>query len=316
MHVARFTRSPGAPVELGVVTPEGVAPFGGTLAALLGLEVDEIRRRCDAALAAVPGDRRLEIGSCTFLPPVEARMEVWAAGVTYELSRDERMRESAAAASVYDEVYAADRPEIFFKSVPWRVVCDGGPIGVRSDSAVDVPEPELALVVGASGQVVGYTVCNDVSSRSIEGENPLYLPQAKIYAGSCALAALIRPAWEIADPYALGIAISIEREGTRVYEAEGSTSQLHRRLDDLVSWLGREIAFPDGVVLSTGTSLVPDLPFSLRPGDVVRIDVDEVGKLESRVVDARELMAERDSSRSAAAPSARGSGNRSTASKA
>ena len=289
MHLVRFRRRSGGVAELGMVAGGGLTPLGSTLAELLRSGRDEIRARCEAPERSDPAPAVLSVGSWDELPPVEARMEVWAAGVTYERSRDERMKESAAASSVYDDVYDADRPEIFFKSVPWRVVGDAEPIGIRSDSTVDVPEPELAVVVSATGEIVGYTVCNDVSSRSIEGENPLYLPQAKIYAGSCALAPRIRPAWEVPDPYALGIAVTITRGGSVVYEAAGSTAQLHRRLDDLVSWLVRETSFPDGVVLSTGTSLVPDLPFSLAAGDVVRVTVDEVGALVNPVASARAL---------------------------
>lgn len=287
MHLVRFRRRSGGDVEVGRVTPGGLTPLGATLAELLRSDLAELRARCAAVERSDASPEVLAAGSWDELPPVEARMEVWAAGVTYERSRDERMKESATASSVYDDVYDADRPEIFFKSVPWRVVGDADPVGIRSDSTVDVPEPELAVVVSASGEIVGYTVCDDVSSRSIEGENPLYLPQAKLYTGSCALAPRIRPAWEVRDPYALGIAVRITRGGAVVYEAAGSTSQLHRRLDDLVSWLVREMEFPDGVVLSTGTSLVPDLPFSLAPGDVVQIDIEEVGTLVNPVAPAR-----------------------------
>src|SRR4051794_36555517 len=176
----------------------------------------------DSAVAGdvVPGTPRL-------LAPLDGRTEVWAAGVTYERSRDARMEESSEQ-SVYDRVYAARRPELFFKSVAWRVVTDGEPIAVRSDSAVTVPEPELAVVVTAAAEVFGYTVCDDVSSRDIEGENPLYLPQAKVYAGSCSLATGIRPAWEVPDPGALGIGVRVTRTGDTVFEGATSTARMHR----------------------------------------------------------------------------------------
>jgi 2-dehydro-3-deoxy-D-arabinonate dehydratase len=149
-----------------------------------------------------------------------------------------------------------------------------------------VPEPEVALVVNAGGEIVGYTVCDDVSSRSIEGENPLYLPQAKVYAGCCALGPGIRPFWEIEDPYALGVHVEVLREGKRVWDGSTSTKMLHRRFDDLVSFLVRQMAFPDGAVLSTGTGLVPSLDFTLAVGDTVTVTVDAVGTLSNPVMAA------------------------------
>ena len=214
---------------------------------------------------------------------VDGRMEVWAAGVTYKRSRTARAEESTIA-DVYDRVYDAERPELFFKSVPWRVVIGGEPIGVRADSPINVPEPELAVVVNASAEIVGYTICNDVSSRSIEGENPLYLPQAKVYEGACAVAATIRPAWEIDDPYDLAIDVVVERAGAVAWEGTSSTALLHRRLPDLVAYAFRSMAFPDGMVLSTGTPLVPELTFDLSPGDVVEIRIAGIGELRNPVI--------------------------------
>jgi 2-dehydro-3-deoxy-D-arabinonate dehydratase len=225
-----------------------------------------------------------DAGELRLLPPVDGLMEVWAAGVTYKSSQLERMRESREAASVYDRVYTAERPELFVKSASWRVVGDGEPIAFREDSAINVPEPELALVVNAHGEIVGYSVCNDVSSRSIEGENPLYLPQAKVYLASCAVGFGIRPVWEVADPRALEISLKITRGGGVVWEGSASTSELHRGLDELVGYLLFANRFPDGVVLSTGTSLVPALPFSLEDGDVVEIEIAGVGSLTNPVV--------------------------------
>lgn len=166
----------------------------------------------------------------------------------------------------------------------------GETISVRQDSAINVPEPELAMVLNAHGETVGYTVCNDVSSRSIEGLNPLYLPQAKVYLGACAVGPAIRPAWEIDDPYRLGIHMWINRAGTTVWEGRSNTADLRRKLPDLAQYLCREELFPDGVILSTGTSLVPDLPFTLEPEDTVRIEIDELGALQSQVVDGRHQM--------------------------
>ncbi|WP_285689904.1 fumarylacetoacetate hydrolase family protein [Actinoplanes sp. NBRC 103695] len=231
----------------------------------------------------------VETGEVRLLPPVDGRTEVWAAGVTYERSSEARQEESEVA-DVYARVYGADRPELFFKSVAWRVAGDGDPIGIRTDSAVDVPEPELAVVVAADGTIVGYTVCDDVSSRSIEGENPLYLPQAKVYAGACALGPGIRPAWEVSDAYDLSIAAVVTRGGEAVWSAEASTKMLHRRLDDLVEYLFRQYDLPEGAILSTGTGIVPELDFTLTAGDTVAITVGEVGTLTNPVVDASSLI--------------------------
>jgi 2-dehydro-3-deoxy-D-arabinonate dehydratase len=277
MDLVRFQASgrTGVGVRRGdtVTVLDGVS----TVAEALRLPLAELRAACKAATTPVEQPR--------LLPPVDGRMEVWAAGVTYTISRDERMAESERAADVYRLVYDAPRPELFFKAAAWRVVGDGEPIAIREDSEIDVPEPELAVVVNAAGEIAGYLVCNDVSSRSIEGDNPLYLPQAKIYLGSCAVSSGIRPAWEVPDPYDLQISLEIVRDGERVWHGTASTSQLHRRLPELVDYLCRGQIFPDGAVLATGTSLVPPLPFTLRPGDVVDIAISEVGRLRTPVVE-------------------------------
>ena len=217
------------------------------------------------------------------LAPVDASTEVWACGVTYKVSREARIEESERAADAYSLVYDAQRPELFFKSVPWRVRGPGAPIGIRADSEVDVPEPELAVVINRFGEIVGYTVCNDVSSRSIEGANPLYLPQAKTYYGSCALGPWITPAWDVGDPYALAIDLAIERDGREHWRGRTSTSLLHRRLDELVGYVMRGDVHPDGAVLATGTGIVPPAPFTLADGDTVRITIDEIGTLTNPV---------------------------------
>jgi 2-dehydro-3-deoxy-D-arabinonate dehydratase len=248
------------------------------LAELWRLTAAELRDR----LSAVDGDG-VPLTEVELLAPVDGRTEVWACGVTYETSREARVEESEKAADVYELVYDAERPELFFKSVGWRVRGPGDTVGVRADSTVDVPEPELALAVNRHGEVVGYTVCNDLSSRSIEGENPLYLPQAKIYSGGCAVGPWITPAWEVADPYALDIGLTITRDGQVEWSGTASTARLHRRLDDLVGYLMRGDVHPDGVLLSTGTCLVPGPPFSLAAGDTVQIDIAEVGTLTNPV---------------------------------
>lgn len=217
------------------------------------------------------------------LPPIDGYTEVWAAGVTYERSREARVEESSEK-TVYEKVYDAARPELFLKAVPWRVVTTSEPIAVRDDSALNVPEPELVVVANATGEIVGYAVANDVSSRTIEGENPLYLPQAKIYAGSCALSTGIRPAWEVGDASDLAITMAVHRDGAVAWSGETSTGRLHRGLPELVDYLWRGDQFPDGVLLATGTGIIPEMSFTLRAGDRVDIDIASVGTLSNRVV--------------------------------
>jgi len=256
-----------------------------SLGTMLARPVHGIRAQLEAATSTPPTSSEISL-----LAPVDGRTEVWAAGVTYQRSKDARMLESEREADIYDRVYDAERPELFLKSVAWRVTGTGGNLSIRADSEINVPEPELAVVYNARAEVVGYTICNDMSSRSIEGENPLYLPQAKVYAGSCALGPGIRPAWEVADPYALTIRLTIERDGKIAWKGSSSTASLHRRFDELADYLFREQDFPDGVVLSTGTSLVPDLPFTLQPDDAISVDIDEVGTLVNRVVRGKDQL--------------------------
>src|SRR4051794_39462716 len=246
-----------------------------TVGALLALSADEFRAAIDARDAVPLADVRL-------LPPVDGLIEVWASGVTYRRSSDARQEESEVA-DVYARVYDADRPELFFKSPAWRVCGDGEPIGIRADSLIDVPEPELALVCNADGAIVGLTVSNDVSSRSIEGENPLYLPQAKIYSGACALGPCIVPVWEVDEPADLSISVSVRRDEHVVWAGSTTTAAMHRSYAELVEHLFRHVVFPEGVVLSTGTGLVPDLDFSLAVGDEVRVEIEGIGALTTPV---------------------------------
>ncbi|WP_233153613.1 fumarylacetoacetate hydrolase family protein [Kineosporia sp. R_H_3] len=274
-----------------LATPSGVvvalAPDGDpgaarrlaapSVADLLAGDGAAFRRAVGAPGEPVAGPVRL-------LPPVDGLTEVWASGVTYRRSSEARQEESAVA-DVYARVYEAQRPELFLKSVAWRAVGHGEPIGIRTDSGVDVPEPELALVCTASGEVVGLTVCDDVSSRTIEGENPLYLPQAKTYTGACALGPGIVPLWQVDDVRDLGIEVAVLRGGAVVWSGSTSTAAIHRSLDDLVEHLFRAQRFPAGVVLSTGTGIVPELDWTLLAGDVVRVSVAGVGVLENPVRD-------------------------------
>ncbi len=226
-----------------------------------------------SATEPVPADAQV-------LPPVESQ-EIWAAGVTYLRSRDARIEE-AIEPSPYDRVYEARRPELFMKSPGWRAVGPQAPIGVRADSDWNVPEPELALVLDASLNVVGYTIGNDASSRTIEGDNTLYLPQAKTYDGSCALGPAIVPAPEVQPPFE--IRMTILRADDVVYDDTTDTGQMARTFDDLTEHLGRALSFPVGAVLLTGTGIVPDPPFTLLPGDEVRIRISGLGTLVNPVV--------------------------------
>ena len=222
------------------------------------------------------------------LPPVDALTEVWAAGVTYKRSRAAREEESDQP-DVYSRVYDADRPELFFKSVAWRVVGTGEPIGVRSDSAINAPEPEIALVCNSFGEIVGVTICNDVSSRSIEGENPLYLPQAKVYAGSCALGPGFVPIDQIPDIYNLEISVEVKRDGEVIWDGVTSTKEMHRTFEDLVKYLFLHMAFPQGVILSTGTGLVPSMSFNLSTEDEVTVGIERIGTLFNKVTSASNI---------------------------
>ena len=214
------------------------------------------------------------------LLPLVVDQEVWAAGVTYYRSRTARMEESkqAGGGSFYDRVYEAERPELFFKGNARTVVAPGAPIRVRADSAWNVPEPELVLAISAGGAIIGYTAGNDVSSRDIEGENPLYLPQAKVYAGSCSLG----PALLLTDRQPgpeTKISLVVEREGAAVFEGTTTLAELKRAPRELVSWLYRDQGFPAGCYLMTGTGVVPADSFTLGRGDRVSITIDGIGTL-------------------------------------
>jgi 2-dehydro-3-deoxy-D-arabinonate dehydratase len=246
-----------------------------SLADVLQVTKDEFRE-------VVASSLREQIAPPRLLAPVSRETEVWGAGVTYLRSRDARTHESVNP-NVYERVYEADRPELFFKSTANRVVGHGQKIGIRFDSASSVPEPEIAIVVNRYREVVGYTICNDVTARSIEGDNPLYLSQAKIYVGSTALGPDITPIWEAPPAGEMGIRAEIVREGALVWRAETSFSKLHRTLEGLIEYLFRCQTFPHGVILSTGTGIVPPPDVNLQDGDFVRIEVDGLGELVNEV---------------------------------
>lgn len=229
--------------------------------------------------------RPFALADVTLLAPVDGQ-EVWAAGVTYIRSREARERESAGAARFYDLVYTAERPELFFKATAARVVGPGDHVRVRRDSRWSVPEPELALVVSPHLKIVGYTIGNDMSARDIEGENPLYLPQAKVYDQSCSLGPVVTLVEGMPDLASVAIRIAIERRGQTVFEGHTGVAKMARRLEDLVAWLGRDNSFPQGAILLTGTGVVPPDEFALAHGDVVHIDMTGIGRLTNFVVQA------------------------------
>ncbi len=216
------------------------------------------------------------------MAPVD-KQEIWAAGVTYRRSQTARMEESETSASCYDRVYESPRPELFLKATPHRVVGHGKPIRIRQDSAWNVPEPELTLVINSRKQLVGYSVGNDMSSRDIEGENPLYLPQAKVYNQCCGIGPCIALPSGMVDTSAIGIHMTIRRQGITVFEGSTDSGQMARGFQDLIEWLGRDNSFPDGAFLLTGTGIVPDSDFTLVDGDVVDISIDGIGTLSNVV---------------------------------
>ena len=282
MPICRFQLGSGdGRVRLGWVDLENQRVFelSETLAHLLSVDAKERYPRIVAARRSAVGTYPLN--HVTLRAPVDDQ-EVWAAGVTYRRSRDARIEESSQQ-DVYERVYDAERPEIFFKAAAWRCVGDKARIGIRHDSTWDVPEPELTVAIDSAGKVAGYTIGNDVSSRSIEGENPLYLPQAKTFYASCALGPWITLPEELDDPTGLKIAISIGREGNTVWSAETSTSSMHRSLDDLVAHLYSALDFPSGALLMTGTGLVPPADITLQSGDQVVIEIDGIGSLTNTV---------------------------------
>lgn len=237
----------------------------------LGLLLDLPKSKLMAFLDALPTS---DAASAPLLSPVEHGQEVWASGVTYLRSRDARKAESDVA-DVYELVYSAKRPEIFMKAVGWRVIGHGQPFRIRVDSQWNVPEPELTLVINRHGEIVGYTAGNDASSRDIEGANPLYLPQAKVYNGSCALG----PGILLGEVDAMSntpIHLDIVRGGETIFSGDANTNQMKRGLQELADYLCMELDFPQGVFLMTGTCLVPGDDFTLHAGDVVRIVVGDL----------------------------------------
>jgi 2-dehydro-3-deoxy-D-arabinonate dehydratase len=262
--------------EAGQVRPLDLSALPGqhTLSAVLHSDDPA------ALVRSLPAGEPLPAADVRLLAPLD-RQEVWAAGVTYKRSKVAREEESAGTGGsrFYDMVYTAARPELFFKAPAGRVVHPGEPVRIRRDARWSVPEPEVALVVSPGLRIVGYTIGNDMSSRDIEGENPLYLPQAKFYDGSCALGPVVTLAGSLPPPGDTTIRLTITRAGRTAFEGSTTLAMMARPFEDLVSWLGKEISFPDGVVLLTGTGVVPPDDFTLAVGDEVAIEVAGIGRL-------------------------------------
>jgi 2-dehydro-3-deoxy-D-arabinonate dehydratase len=284
VQVCRFEH--GGVDTVGVLFADGsvCALEADTLAALLALPLSEIRRQVERASRA---DDRLIPDR--LLAPCD-RQEIWAAGVTYERSREARVAESGLV-DVYTRAYESDRPELFFKAPAERVVAPGEAGRLREDSTWDACEPELVAVVNAAAEIVGYAIGNDLCSRSIEADNPLYLPQAKLYTDSCLLTAGWTPAWSWPGIEASSIAMTLRRGDKTLWEARTSLERLRRRPEDLVSWLFRELDFPAGAFLLTGTGLVAPDEVMLEHGDEVAIQADGLGELRHALYRRDERMA-------------------------
>jgi 2-dehydro-3-deoxy-D-arabinonate dehydratase len=225
---------------------------------------------------------RYALRNVKLLPPVE-QQEVWAAGVTYLRSKTARMEESKSAATAYDKVYDAERPELFFKSLGSKVVAPNDPVGIRKDAIWSVPEPELVLVFNSKGRIVAYTIGNDMSSRDIEGENPLYLPQAKVYRQSCSIGPFFKLNVVETEARTWTIHLRVQRGTKVVFQGETTVGQIKRRFDELGAWLFKSQNFPHGVALLTGTGIVPPEDFALQAADIIRISINGIGALENPV---------------------------------
>jgi 2-dehydro-3-deoxy-D-arabinonate dehydratase len=281
MQLARFTSSERPTPQVGLIEGLSIRPLPsvGRLSDIL----HSADPRQTVATALVSGAPTVALASIQLLSPLDSQ-EVWGAGVTYERSKVARQEESASGGSFYDLVYSADRPELFFKATPSRVVGPGQPIRARQDTKWCVPEPELALVLAPDLRLVGFTVGDDVSARDIEGRNPLYLPQAKVYDACCALGPYVTLTDAMPAEKEIGIQLRIVRAGDTAFEGQTSTARLARRFQELIDWLGRDNVFPDGAFLLTGTGIVPPDEFSLQSGDLVHITIEGIGTLTNPVV--------------------------------
>jgi 2-dehydro-3-deoxy-D-arabinonate dehydratase len=283
MRIAK-TRLAGGEVRLGVIEDALVRILDWTA---------DIRSLTDLLHAKSPVETARKMSSAssttvalqqvTLLAPID-HQEVWAAGVTYKRSQVARMEESETGASHYDRVYTAPRPELFFKATPHRVAGPGQPVRIRVDTKWSVPEPEFTLIASPDLRLVGYTIGNDMSARDIEGENPLYLPQAKLYNDCCALGPCILLADAPLDRPATKITLTITRGGKEVFCGQSDLNQMKRGFEELIAWLGKDNSFPNGAILLTGTGVVPPNEFTLAAGDIIVIDIVGIGTLTNPVV--------------------------------
>ena len=283
MNLCRFKNKQGE-IRVGIATDDSMVidltPAGITRMQPLLEDDDPVKQLNQINKDKLP---QFTLASVRLCAPVE-HQEVWAAGVTYLRSKAARMEESDFSATAYDRVYAAERPELFFKSIAEKVAAPDEPVGIRRDARWNVPEPELTLVINSRGQLAGYTIGNDVSSRDIEGENLLYLPQAKIYERSCALGPWIRLGAPEAMAHDWKIQIEIRRDGQKVFAGETTTGQIKRRFGELTEFLFRSQRFPHGAILLTGTGVVPPDNFTLQEQDIVEIKIGGIGLLQNPVV--------------------------------
>jgi len=278
MKLAKF-RLPDGQIGVGRVEGDRLFPFDLSSGQYRSLfEILEADNPYEAVEFLSREDDAIALEQVSLLPPID-QQEVWAAGVTYKRSKAARMEESTTAASCYDRVYASPRPELFFKATPHRVAGHGQPLRIRADSNWNVPEPELTLVLSSKLQLVGFTVGNDMSSRDIEGDNPLYLPQAKCYSQSCGLGPWITLPVGMPPRNDIGIRLIIHRAGKITFDSRTNVEQMARTFENLIGWLGRDNAFPTGAFLLTGTGIVPDRTFTLEAGDIVEIKIDGIGTL-------------------------------------
>jgi len=284
MRICRFISADHAAPRVGLLTGQD------QITDLSSLGIREVSTLLNQTVArAIEAQCKQEdlplisLKEATLLAPVD-HQEVWAAGVTYLRSKSARMEESDFSATAYDRVYDAPRPEIFFKSLPHKVVADGEPVGIRRDATWNVPEPELALVLDPQGTIVGFSIGNDMSSRDIEGENLLYLPQAKMYDRSCSLGPWLLLGGTEEEARTWTIRVVIRRQDQVAFEGETSIGQIKRSFQELADYLFRSQSFPSGAVLLTGTGVVPADDFTLEAGDRVSISISGIGTLENPVI--------------------------------
>lgn len=286
MRLAKFIGTHGTPA-VGLVRDNEVVQFSSHEVSSL-FDILNAESPIQLVESLLPhAEQTISLDQVVWLPPID-QQEVWAAGVTYKRSQTARMEESEAAADCYDRVYQSDRPELFFKATPHRVTGTGQTLRIRKDSKWNVPEPEFAMALNSRGQIVGFTIGNDMSSRDIEGENPLYLPQAKVYDQCCGLGpwvVLASEYWKVFPQLSdVQVRLEIVRGGEGVFQGETSLDQLARSLEGLVEYLFRDQHFPKGVFLLTGTGIVPDNDFTLLPQDIVNITISGIGTLTSEII--------------------------------